>query len=127
MSGNASRSRADSRPVSRIQRGLEDRTGLWGRLLDQTVLWAALAVVACSLLLAPRVGRHLPEWEPGEVATQDVVVPFDLTLPDESATEAMREAARQSVLPVYDYEPRLQLELVDGLRALFAICRNEEG
>jgi putative nucleotidyltransferase with HDIG domain len=117
------RARVDSRPVTRIQRGLEDRLGLWGKLLDRPLLWAVLAVVGCSLLLAPRVGRHLPEWDPGEVATQDVVVPFDLTLPDDAATEALREEARSSVLPVYDFEPRLQLELVDGIGQMFTSCR----
>jgi len=117
------RPRVDSRPVTRIQRGLEDRTGFWGKLLELPLLWAVLAVVGCTVLLMPRVGRHLPEWEPGEVATQDVVVPFDLTLPDEAATEALREEARSSVLPVYDYEPRLQLELVEGVGQMFTACR----
>ncbi len=117
------RSRADSRPVTRIQRGLEERRSAWGKLLGLPLLWALFAVVACSLLLMPRVGGHLPEWESGEVATQDVVVPYDLTLPDEAATEALREEARASVLPVYDFEPRLQLELASGVGEMFTACR----
>ncbi len=120
---NGARSRADSRPLTRIQRGLEERSNLWGRLLGQPLLWAVVAVVACSLLLMPRVGRYLPEWDRGEVATQDVVVPYDLTLPDEAATEALREEARAAVLPVYDLEPRLQLELAEGIGQLFSACR----
>jgi len=120
---NGTRPRADSRPPTRIQRGLEESSSLWGRLLAQPLLWAAVAVVACTLLLMPRIGRHLPEWEAGEVATQDVVVPFDLTLPDDAATEALREEARAAVLPVYDLEPRLQLELVEGVGKLFTACR----
>ena len=120
---NGARSRTDNRPLTRIQRGLEERSNLWGRLLGQPLLWAVVGVVACSLLLMPRVGRYLPEWDSGEVATQDVVVPYDLTLPDEAATEALREEARAAVLPVYDVEPRLQLELAEGIGRLFSACR----
>lgn len=119
------RHRVSSRAMSRIQRGLEERGGWWNRLLDRPDLWALVAVVGCTWLVMPRTTARLPVWEPGEVATFDVVAPRDLTLPDQAATEAVREEARQSVLPVYDFEPRLQLELVDGLRALFAVCRSE--
>ncbi len=111
--------------MSRIQRGLEERGGWWDRLLERPLLWALLAVVGCTWLVVPRATTRLPVWQPGEVATFDVVAPRDLTLPDEAATEAVRAEARESVQPVYDLEPRLQLELVDGIRALFAVCRSE--
>jgi len=115
---------AESRPANRIQRGLDERAGFWGSLLDMPLLWAVLAAIGCSLMLMPRIGRYLPEWDPGDVATTDVVVPFDLTLPDETATEAVREEARLAVLPVYDFEPRLQIELVEGVGLLFTACRS---
>ena len=114
----------DSRPVNRMQRGLEERPGFWGNLLDMPLLWAVLAAVGCSLLLMPRIGSYVPEWDPGDVATTDVSVPFDLTLPDETATEAVREEARAAVLPVYDFEPRLQVELVEAVAELFTACRS---
>ncbi len=116
-------SRSDSRASTRIERGLEERATLWGKLLNLPLLWAMLAVVTCSLMLMPRLGRHLPQWEPGEVASADVVMPFDITLPDEAATEAVRAEARAAVLPVYDLEPRLQVELTEGVWKLFGLCR----
>ncbi len=115
--------RNDSQAVNRIQRGLEEGSGIWGRLLDMPVLWAVLATIGCSLMLMPRIGRNLPDWEPGDVATMDVVMPFDLTLPDEAATESVREQARAAVLPVYDMEPRLKLELAEGIAQIFGVCR----
>lgn len=117
--------RVSSRAMSRIQRGLEERGGWWNQLLDRPDLWAVVAIVGCTWLVMPRTTARLPVWEPGEVATFDVVAPRDLTLPDAAATEAVREEVRQGVLPVYDYEPRLQLELADGVRAMFAVCRSE--
>jgi putative nucleotidyltransferase with HDIG domain len=82
-----------------------------------------VAIVGCTWLIAPRVGSGPPDWQPGEVASFDLVIPVDTTLPDEAATRAAREEAASSVLPVYDLEPRLRLELEDELRILFAGCR----
>lgn len=122
MSRNSGR-QTDSRTPTRIQRGLQERAGWWDRLLSRPLLWAVVAVVGCSWLVLPRIGGGLPEWLPGEVATFDVLVPRDLSLPDEAATEAVREEARASVRPLYDFEPRLRVELEDELHILFEACR----
>ena len=117
-------SRSVRTPLSRIQRGLAERSGLFDRLLDLPVVWAVIAVVGCTWLLLPRVGGYLPDWATGDVATFDVVVPRDVTLPDEGATEAVREEARAAVLPVYDFEPRLEVDLTESIAVLFAACRD---
>jgi putative nucleotidyltransferase with HDIG domain len=109
---------------TRIQRGLEERAGWWDGLLDRSVLWAVIAIVGCTWFALPRLGSGPPDWQPGDVASFDLVIPSDLTLPDESATEAAREEARDSVIPVYDLEPRLRMELEEELLILFAACRD---
>ncbi len=121
----ASPSRADSSASSRIQRGLEERSGWWDRVLERPLVWGLAAVVGCTWLLVPTGGPRLPAWAPGEVAAFDVIVPQDLTLPDEAATEAVRAEARAAVLPVYDLDPRLGDELGVGLQQLFAACREQ--
>ncbi|MCU0232854.1 MAG: HDIG domain-containing protein [Thermoanaerobaculales bacterium] len=127
MNGNGS-SKSEARGTSgRIRRGLEDRVGWWDRLLDRPLLWALLTILGCVLLVLPRTGSGPPGWQPGEVATFDFVVPADVSVPDEAATEAAREEARAAVLPVYDLEPRLQVELEEQLRMLFVICRDRRG
>jgi putative nucleotidyltransferase with HDIG domain len=124
MSGNGSTKAEPKTPASRIERGLEARVGWWDRLLDRPVLWALIALVGTSMLVLPRVGAGPPEWQPGEVATFDLVIPFDISLPDETATEAARAEARGTVVPVYDLEPRLRVEIEDQLHVLFAACRD---
>ncbi len=109
---------------TRIQRGLEVRAGWWDGLLEKPMVWAFVATVCCTWLLLPRVGSGPPDWQPGDVATFDLVIPVDITLPDEAATEAARRDASESVLPVYDLEPRLRIELEDEIRVLFEACRN---
>ena len=117
--------RSEGRGWSRIQQGLDERSSWWDRALDLPLLWGAVAVVGCTWLLLPAAGARLPEWVPGEVASFDVIVPQDLTLPDDAATEAMREEARAAVLPVYDMEPRIGQELVADLGDLFTACRDQ--
>ncbi len=124
MKANGSNRLETRNAASRIQRGLEERAGWWDRLLERPLLWALLAVFGCAWLALPRAGGGLPEWLPGDVASFDLVVPHDLTLPDERATEAVRQEARAAVIPVYDLEPRLRVEAEDELRIAFEACRD---
>lgn len=125
MKGNGNGQSEPKTSATRIQRGLEERVGWWQRLLDQPFLWALFAIAACTLLVLPRVGSGPPDWKPGDVVTFDLVIPSDISLPDEAATETARGEARESVLPVYDLEPRLRLELQDQVHILFAVCRDQ--
>ncbi|RLE35374.1 MAG: hypothetical protein DRJ61_03430, partial [Acidobacteria bacterium] len=117
----------DRTAVSRIQRGLDERSSWWDRLLDVPWIWAALAVLAGSALLLPSAGGLLPDWSPGDVATYDVLMPMDITVPDPAATEAMRVEAREAVRPVYDFEPRQQIDVANQISGLFQSCRLIEG
>jgi len=114
---------ADAKAPDRIQRGLQERSGWWDRILNMALLWALLAVVALTATLLPRAGSQLPDWEPGQVASYDVVMPMDTSLPDPEATEAVRKTARENVRPVYDYEPRTLIEISDEITGLFNSCR----
>ncbi|MCD4748292.1 MAG: HDIG domain-containing protein [Thermoanaerobaculales bacterium] len=116
----------DSRVTGRIQRGLAERSNWWDRVLDQPLAWAVVAVLGCTVILLPRAGRMLPEWGPGEVATFDVLMPVDVTVPDPAATEAIRVEARESVLPVYDFEPRQEIEVIGYIEDLFTLCRSSD-
>jgi len=121
--GNGKRP-VDRVSVTRIQRGLEERAGWWDHVLQRPALWFVIAVVGCTWLVLPRVGVGSPDWQPGDVAAFDLVIPYDVTLPDDTATEIARQEARASVIPVYDLEPRLRLELENELHVLFAGCRD---
>ncbi len=115
--------RTETRAITRMQRGLEERLSWWNRLFELPLGWSVIALVGCTWLLAPTVGILLPEWQDGEVATSDVTIPKDIALPDEATTEAVRQEARTAVLPVYDFEPRVQMEESGQLAELFAQCR----
>jgi putative nucleotidyltransferase with HDIG domain len=117
--------RTDSRSGSRIEKGLAERSGLWDRVLEWPLLWAVVALAGCTALLVPRLGSVLPTWSEGEVATFDVMMPNDVSVRDWIATEEARERARADVKPVYDFEARHRMEVVDGINELFATCRTQ--
>jgi len=113
------------RPSEGIERALQVRAGWWDRIMDQMVLWAGLTVLVCGWLVMPRTVGRLPDWKPGEVAAFDVVVQRDVAVPDERATQRLREEARRSVSPVFDVDPRVRLEAEEAIRSLFAVCADE--
>jgi len=120
---NGSKGRNGAPSPSRVRRGLEDRGGIWERILEMPLVWATLTVAVCTALLLPRLDTEVPLWNVGDVAVYDVVVPRDLSLPDDSATAAARAEARTAVLPVFDLEPRIRVELGVEIREIFEICR----
>ena len=66
---NGVKSRTRGRSRSRIRRGLEDRGGIWERLLEMPLVWATVTVVVCTSLLLPRLDTDTPTWNVGDVAT----------------------------------------------------------
>ncbi len=120
---NRKRSHSGRRTASRITRGLEERGGLWQRVLEMPVAWASITIVLCTMWLLPRLHTDVPTWPVGAVAAYDVVVPRDLSLPDDAATEAARAEARAAVLPVFDFDPRIRTELETELAEVFEACR----
>ena len=113
----------EPRGTTRIQRGLEEHRGWWDHIFELSIAWTVIALAGCTWLLLPRITTSLPEWNPGEVVTFDVTIPRNFTVPDETATETVRKEARNSVLPVYDYEPRLLFDRTNEINDLFTSCR----
>ncbi len=114
----------DRSGISRIQRGLDERASWWDKILDTPWVWAALTIVLGTVFLVPGSGGLLPDWSPGDVAAFDVLLPIDITVPDPAATEAIRVEAREAVRPVYDYEPRQQVDVTGQIGDIFRYCRS---
>lgn len=69
---------------------------------------ALLLLVAVALLLTLVIipkGGLIPEYHvPGEIASRDIKSPRDLLIEDKPLTLSKREEARQTVLPLYDFD-----------------------
>jgi cyclic-di-AMP phosphodiesterase PgpH len=78
---------------------------LWERALEMPLLWLALFLLLGTWCLMPGAFLFSHRPVPGTIADRDYVATHDLLLNDDQATAAKQQAARQTALPVYDYDP----------------------
>jgi cyclic-di-AMP phosphodiesterase PgpH len=93
------------------------------RLLSQTWLWMIAFVVGTVLLVGQWHRAAYPTLAAGSVASQDVVVDRDVTLPDPESTEQKRQRASMQVLPVYLVDPGVATEKASQLQRAFETGR----
>src|SRR5262245_59278231 len=75
------------------------------RLFSSRVPWILLFFGAVApLTLGPRLTPEPPVLPPGPVAPTDITASEAREFVDEAATQRGREAARQSVRPIYDVD-----------------------
>jgi putative nucleotidyltransferase with HDIG domain len=91
----------------------------WARALETPALWVTLFLILGTWALMPGAFLFWARAVPGSVASRDYVASRDLLVSDEDATRAKQEEARQSVLPVYDYDPGVIADFGKRLDALF--------
>lgn len=96
---------------------------LWNRVLGFEALWVGLFVVAGFWVLLPKGVLFAPRVEAGEIATRAYAATRDLLEEDTETTAEKQQAARDAVLPVYDFEPGVETELENELLQLFEVGR----
>ncbi len=84
---------------------------------------ALLCSVLLSLSLSGYSRIRIPHYSQGDIAKASVVVPADILIMDEPATEARKAAARAAVLPIYRYDPSSQLSLIAQVSQVFDASR----
>lgn len=87
------------------------------------LLWALLYVLVTTLSFAPSLTFRSAPVRPGSIATQDVVAPRDLIVPDPDATARRRAEAVAEAVPVYDWDSAAPARLEQELRESFRKAR----
>ena len=87
-----------------------------------TVLLILLSL-CFSILLTRQSHFSAPLYRPGDIARADIIIPMDAFIEDEVATQARRAEAKAKALPVYRYNPSLQVDQASRLKAAFARSR----
>ncbi len=95
----------------------------WRASLELNPLWVVLFVSVSTWCLMPRWSFFVPEIEPGSIATRTFIAAGDLSVPNESATRAVQARARDEVLPVYDFDRAVEVDLRRQLAQLFEAGR----
>ncbi|REJ82183.1 MAG: HDIG domain-containing protein [Acidobacteria bacterium] len=91
----------------------------WFRLQEREGLWIALFVLIGFWTLAPDDLFFRHQVQVGEITDRDYVADRDLLLVDETTTNARRQRAREEVLPVYDFDQAMVIEIDGQFERLF--------
>ena len=67
----------------------------------------------------------IPEYVVGDIASSDIVVPVDIPVKDEEATNLRQKAAKEAVLPVYQYKESRSSGIIKEVSATFLALRNK--
>jgi putative nucleotidyltransferase with HDIG domain len=93
-------------------------------LIQNPFLYLFLFVIALAYFLAYVPSRTLPVVELGEIATQDVVAPADITIIDQETTESRRKQAAEAVPAVYAFDSNVFPSTQEKIRGLFSAGRD---
>lgn len=112
------------RPVAALEKPL----GRGGPLSRWQISLLAVLLVSLSLFLSVFLTGQshfsAPAYQPGDIARADIIIPMDLFIEDEAATQAHRAEAKNHLLPVYRFNPSLQEEQASRLKEAFSHSRN---
>jgi hypothetical protein len=89
------------------------------------VLIGFISVLILSYLLTYLPSRSLPELKVGEIASQDITAPINMTIQDKEGTERRRKEAINSVLPVYYIDSSVVQNAINDIKNLFKYGRDE--
>jgi cyclic-di-AMP phosphodiesterase PgpH len=91
--------------------------------IPQVVGLGALLLGLSVFLTVILVGysfSFIPAYQAGDIAKADITVPTEITVIDQEATKAAREAAAAQVLPVYRFDPGVRDQSLSRLAQFFA-------
>lgn len=112
--------RPPKKGIPRLQHQL--RKG-WRELLERSPLWIVLFVLASTWCLLPRQLFFEPKIVSGTIAGRTYIAADDLSVPNEPATRALQQRARDEVLPVYDFDRAIEADARRQLAQLFEAGR----
>ena len=96
---------------------------VWQAALGTPAVWVGLLLLLGTFALLPSGFFFAHRATPGSIATRDWVASRDLLLPDEEATRAKQQKAREDVLPLYDFDRGVATDRDRQLAALFGLGR----
>lgn len=109
-------------PTQRWRRRVWDAlTGPFWKLSETTRFWigfAALSILTTLLINNP-LWRTSGEYtyKEGDIARESIISPADIYFVDEAETERIRQTSRESVPPLFAFEPKRSDEAVQSFRA----------
>ena len=96
-------------------------SGPFARLSENQRFWLGFAVLCLvtTLLINNPIWRASGEqvYKEGDIARESIISPADIYFVDEAATERNRAALRDTILPIFVFEPKRADEAVQSFRS----------
>lgn len=93
----------------------------FGRLTEDQRFWLGFGLLCLitTLLINNPFWRNTGEYvyKEGDIAREGIISPADIYFVDEEETERIRETARETVAPIFAFEPRRAEEAVQSFRS----------
>ena len=99
--------------------------GLMARLLldERSLRYLLLGVLSLllTIIIIPKGGFIPDDYAVGDIATRDVKAARDMLIPDRELTEKKRIEAQEAVPALYDYDPRIAVDIAVRLSKAIAV------
>ncbi|HSK73541.1 MAG TPA: hypothetical protein VK892_17725, partial [Pyrinomonadaceae bacterium] len=96
-----------------VSRPFESLTGTQRFWIGFTLL----CVLTTLLISNPFWRGAAAQYQEGDIARESVISPADITVPDDEATERLRQSARESIQPIFTYDSNRAEEAVQNFRS----------
>ena len=93
------------------------------KLAKNPFLFLFIFVVILTYFISYLPSKSLPQLTEGEIASSDIVAPMDLTIVDKETTEKRKKEAAEAVLPVYNLNQNVFLNIKEKIRGFYASGR----
>lgn len=101
----------------------EEKTFSLKKIILSPFFFLIVYALIISYFISYVPSKSLPELEVGQIAPQDIMAPFDITIEDKETTEQRRREAEEAVLPVYTLNKNVILNTEEKIREFFSFGR----
>ena len=91
--------------------------------IEQKIAIAAIAAILATVALSPYLTQQTYNYTLGEYTRDSIRAPYEMSVKDPIATERKRELAHDGVLPVFDFNSDVRLEIEEKISRAFGQMR----
>lgn len=108
-------------PLTRFRQTIKNRFGrIFGGVSENQKFWlgfAFLCLLTTFFIHNPFWRKSAEQYKEGEIAREIIISPADISVTDTEETERTKQAARESVRPIFTFEAKRGEEAVQSFRS----------
>ncbi len=109
----------------RIRKFAPRREKFYNKLFVRKNLILVGVALITAIILSPNIYRKKINYKVGDIATEDIKAPYDLTIPDREATQKKIQEELSKALPIFDYDPTQGTQVVNKITKAFSSIKDQ--